>query len=108
MSSKQATLQFVYPTSSAASFNLDYYLNHHLPLVEKLWGPEGLLSWTASKGVEGADFYLQVTLVWESIEAYENSTKPEIMGDIKNYTEAQPAVFVGTVVGSWFGGIRPG
>jgi uncharacterized protein (TIGR02118 family) len=104
MSSKQVTVQFVYPTSSASSFNVDYYFSHHLPLVQKIWGPEGLLSWTASKGVEGADFFLQVTLVWESIAAYENSTKPEIMGDITNYTDAEPKVFVGTVAGSWAGG----
>jgi len=100
MSSKQIVVQFVYPHSAASTFNLDYYLSHHLPLVGQYWGPRGLLSWTVTKGAEGTDYFLQTTIFWESLEAFEKvKSMEEIMGDVKNFSNEAPTIRVGLVVG---------
>ena len=99
MSSKQAVVQQIfYPTS--AKFNLDYYLTNHWPLVEKLWGPQGLLNWTVTTGGKDTGYSVQATLVWESLEAFENLQKvDEVMGDIPNFSDNAPTQWIGKVVG---------
>lgn len=79
---------------------MEYYLNTHMPLVEKLWGPQGLRGWTVTTGDKDAEYHVQVTLVWENIEAFENVKKVEVVaGDVKNFTDVPPARWVGIVVG---------
>lgn len=100
MSSKQAIVQFSYPNSAASTFNLEYYLNTHMPLVDKHWGPHGMLNWTVTKGEEGTDYFVQVTIFWESLEAFEKVKSSEkVMGDVKNFSNVTPSVRVGVVVG---------
>jgi len=100
MASKQAVVQFTYPPAAASGFNMEYYNSKHMPLIEKLWGPQGLLSWTVTTGDKGADYHVQATLVWESIEAFENLKKvEEVIGDMKNFTEVGASRTVGILVG---------
>ncbi|KAK5081558.1 hypothetical protein LTR05_007689 [Lithohypha guttulata] len=35
-----------YPRQEGINFDLDYYINTHMKLVEKHWGPHGMKSWT--------------------------------------------------------------
>ena len=44
--SRQAVVQVIYPKEARGDFNMTYYLESHMPLVQKLWGPLGLKSWT--------------------------------------------------------------
>lgn len=41
----------LYPNVSDATFNLDYYLKTHMPLVVKEFGPHGLKGWKVAKSV---------------------------------------------------------
>ncbi|EKG10279.1 Ethyl tert-butyl ether degradation EthD [Macrophomina phaseolina MS6] len=41
----------LYPNVSDATFNLDYYLKTHMPLVQKEFGPHGLKGWKVAKSV---------------------------------------------------------
>lgn len=96
----QAVVQFIYPKSAASTFNMDYYLDHHWPLVEKLWGPQGLLSWSVTTGDKDSDYHVQAVVFWESLEVVQNLTSvEEVMGDVKNFTNATPMRWVGSVVG---------
>ena len=100
MSSQQAVVQYVYPHTAAPSFNLDYYINTHMAIVEKHWGSHGLLNWTITKGEEGTDYFVQVTTFWESLEAFEKvKTSEEISGDVVKFSTVKPTVRVGVVVG---------
>jgi len=100
MSSQQAIVQFAYPQAAASTFKLDYYINSHMPLIEKYWGPRGLLSWTVTKGEEGADYFVQVTTFWESLEEFEKvKAAEEVMGDVKNFSDVKPFAKVGLIVG---------
>ncbi|KAH7357148.1 hypothetical protein BKA65DRAFT_496269 [Rhexocercosporidium sp. MPI-PUGE-AT-0058] len=96
----QAVLQFIYPKTSASTFNMDYYLNRHWPLVEELWGPQGLLSWSVATGDKDTNYHVQAIVFWESLGVIENLTNvDEVMGDVKNFTDATPKKWVGAVVG---------
>ncbi|GAM86933.1 hypothetical protein ANO11243_049540 [Dothideomycetidae sp. 11243] len=99
MSSPQAIVQVIYPSTPTSTFNLDYYLNSHIPMVEKLWSTEGLHSWTVTVGDKDGGYHVQAVLTWDSSEAYQQAGhKQEIMGDVKNFTNVKPTRMIGTVV----------
>lgn len=96
----QVVMQFIYPKSAASSFNLEYYLSHHWPLVEKVWGPQGLVNWSVTTGDKDSDYHVQAVIFWESMEAVEKLTGvEEIMGDVPKFTDVMPTKWLGTVVG---------
>lgn len=42
-----------YPRQEGIHFDVDYYLNTHMKIVEKHWGPHGMKSWTVVQFDEG-------------------------------------------------------
>lgn len=42
-----------YPRQEGVTFDEEYYVNTHMKLVEKHWGPHGMKSWTIVKFDEG-------------------------------------------------------
>ncbi|KAI0121183.1 hypothetical protein BJ170DRAFT_149255 [Xylariales sp. AK1849] len=97
-------INVMYPQAAASGWNMEYYLNQHMPLVEKHWGPQGLKSWTITTFGKDSPHYLQAILLWESAESFAKAAhKDEVMGDIKNFTTEQPALWVGDVVGQGLG-----
>ncbi|PCG89307.1 Dimeric alpha-beta barrel [Penicillium occitanis (nom. inval.)] len=98
-----------YPNDDDITFDIDYYLKNHLPLVAKVWGPLSLKSWHAVKydrDVSGnkPQFLVTATLVWESEETVNAAVSSEsaalIFGDIPNFTNKQPVTLAGTVLSS--------
>ncbi|KAE8141392.1 hypothetical protein BDV38DRAFT_279292 [Aspergillus pseudotamarii] len=99
MSSEQIFVQVVYPTSAASTFNMEYYLNHHIPLVKKRWGPQGLQSCSVVTGDKDAGYHVQATMVWKNRASYGNMTGvEEVRGDVKNFTDVAPYRWVGSIV----------
>ncbi|KAK6076609.1 hypothetical protein SCUP515_05438 [Seiridium cupressi] len=43
------TVAYPRPSSGELKFDLNYYLDCHMPLVAKTWGPNGLKSWTVTE-----------------------------------------------------------
>ena len=41
-----ALIYVSYPRVEGAKFDMDFYLNTHMKLVEKHWGPCGMKDWT--------------------------------------------------------------
>lgn len=97
--SKQAVLNVVYPKEAASDFNMDYYLQKHMPLVQKLWGPLGLKSWSVATLGEDSGYYVQAFLIFESHEAFAKVPTAEIFGDVKNFTSTSPSKWVGSLEG---------
>lgn len=100
-------LQLLYPTSEGATFNRDHYLNHHMPLVTKLWGPMGMTGWTIVEYTPGEDgakppFFFGATMTWESAEKCATAFKAEVskplLADVANYYNAQPIILNGGVL----------
>lgn len=74
-----------------------------MPLVQKLWGPEGLKSWTVLKFGPDAPYSVQATLHWASMKDFQTAAQgkhtAEIMGDVKNFSNKEPTLIPGEIVG---------
>ena len=96
----------VYPRTDGASFDFDYYLASHMPLVERRFG-ENLVRYEVRKGVASPDgspaSFVCVANCWiHSVERFKATLEEhgsEIMGDIPNYTAIEPTIQIDEVVG---------
>ena len=96
----------LYPNIPDGHFDVDYYLSHHIPLVQERCG-EALKRGEIERGITGGEpgteppFRIAGHLVFESTEAMEGSLfrhLAEIMADIPNYTNIQPTVQISEVL----------
>ena len=107
-----AIVSVMYPAKTGSKFDMAYYLETHMKMVEQTWAPAGLRGYTVTQGVRapggGAPAFQVVTnLDFTSAEAFETAvaeTGAKIMGDIPNFTDTQPAIQIGEVTGSYRGG----
>jgi len=95
----------LYPDSPGATFDMGYYVTHHMPMVQRKCAP-ACKSIAAEKGVGGAEpgsrpTYLAIGyLTFDSVEAFQKSFGPhagEIVADIKNYTNIQPIIQISEI-----------
>ncbi|KAJ6088050.1 hypothetical protein N7499_004232 [Penicillium canescens] len=103
------TAVVVYPNEPDTTFDTDYYLQTHMPLVAKHWGPVGLKSWNVVKydrdpAGTSPKYLIAATLVWESEEARKVAASGEaaamIRGDVPNFTNKKPFILAGSTIGS--------
>ncbi|KAF4340311.1 Ethyl tert-butyl ether degradation [Fusarium beomiforme] len=83
-------------------FDVDYYVNKHMPLAQKHWGPYGLLSAQVIKLGGESPYQIYSILKWDSLASFQKAgaseeTK-EIKGDVKNFTTAVPTYVIGETV----------
>jgi len=94
-----------YPNSANATFDMDYYVNTHMPFVQDRCGPaiKGVL---VDEGVaggapgEGAPYAAIGHLLFDSVEDFQGAFGPhadEIMGDIPNFTRIRPVVQISEI-----------
>ncbi|WP_420555378.1 EthD family reductase [Neptuniibacter marinus] len=95
----------MYPNSSDAKFDMDYYNSTHAQLVLDRLG-DTLKSFTVDAGIAGGapgeapGFIAMGHLVYESVDAFEASFGPhaeELLGDIPNFTNVQPQVQISEI-----------
>ncbi|PZN29728.1 MAG: EthD family reductase [Proteobacteria bacterium] len=89
-----------YPNGVGVRFDMDYYVNSHIPMVRKLLEPalrkaviEQPLS-AVSPGPEPA-FVAGCQLHFDSVEAFQAAFEPHaaaIQDDIANYTNTTPVI----------------
>jgi uncharacterized protein (TIGR02118 family) len=89
-----------YPHAVGKTFDMDYYINKHAPLVTKTMG-DALKGASYDKGLAGgapgspATYVAMANLYFNSVEefgqAFEASA-PIFMGDLPNYTNIEPVV----------------
>jgi uncharacterized protein (TIGR02118 family) len=90
----------LYPNGPGSTFNMEYYLNHHVPMVRaKLAG--ACKNAAVEEGLGGAApgslpaFSAMGHLYFDSVEAFQTAFGPHaaaIMADIPNYTNVQPTI----------------
>ncbi|KAL3475996.1 hypothetical protein BJX99DRAFT_228704, partial [Aspergillus californicus] len=89
-----ATCTILYPRS--AEVDIDYYVNHHMPLASELFSPSILLSWEVFAFPEDAPYSVQADVTWASVEACEAALASEkgqlLYGDVKNYSREKPVI----------------
>ncbi len=96
----------MYPSGDGKKFNMDYYLQKHVPMVVGLLG-DSVKGAAIEKGLGSAapgstaPFEICAHLYFETMGDYQNSFGPnaeKIMGDIPNFTNIEPVVQVSEVV----------
>jgi len=95
----------VYPRTEGESFDMDYYVNKHMPMVRDRCG-EALKGMSILEGLAGGQpgeppAYVCVgSLNFDSVEAFQGAFGPhmaEIMGDIPNYTKIAPQIQISEI-----------
>lgn len=96
----------MYPFQPGMRFDHDYYRDKHMPLVAKRLG-SACCYYTVDKGLAagapGAQlpYAAACSIYSDSIEDLQAALNPhaqEIMGDIPNYTDVQPLIWISDAV----------
>ena len=87
-----------YSGGSTSRFDRNYYVQHHLPLVRKIWEPVGLEEIDAFfPANSGAGFIAMAICRFRDAAAYQAAMKhpgtPEVMADIAHFTDIKPVRF---------------
>jgi len=95
----------LYPKQSDTKFDMPYYLNSHIKMVQRLLGSR-LKGVTVEEGVSGmqpgspASYAAMGHLLFESVADFQASFGPHahtIVVDIPNYTNSQPIIQISEV-----------
>lgn len=98
-------VSILYPNNEGNSFDMDYYCNTHIPMVEEKLGA-ALKGVTIEQGLSGGAPNSQPTyiaaghLLFDSLEAFQQAFAPHaeaLMADIPNYTNVRPVVQISEV-----------
>ena len=92
-----------YPAAPDATFDIDYYLKHHMPLVQRKWQRYGLTDWPVRKLDNGARYSYEAIMYWASADQVKEAVAKdsvEIMRDIPNFCNKAPVQMIGSVVAS--------
>ena len=93
-------INVLYPNTTGATFDMDYYLAKHLPMVRQRMG-SALKGMTVEQGLSGGQpgsdpaYRVLATLVFDSVDAFQAAFvphAPEIQGDIPRYTNIVPTI----------------
>lgn len=95
----------LYPNEEGKSFNMDYYCEKHMPMVQEKLG-SACKKVAVEEGLGGpepgsaATYMAMGHLYFDSVEAFQTAFGPHaeaIMGDIPNYTDTQPTIQISAV-----------
>jgi uncharacterized protein (TIGR02118 family) len=88
----------LYPNTAGCKFDMNYYLNQHMPMVQQKLGP-ACKRMAVEEGIAGgapgppATYVAMGHLHFDSTDAFQTAFAPHaqaIMADIPNYTNTQP------------------
>ncbi len=88
----------VYPKTAESHFDLDYYLQKHIPLVKaRITGMESIRIMRGTGALDGGrpGFEMIALLHFSSLERMRDALAAhgqEIMGDIPKFTDIQPLI----------------
>ncbi|KAL0931425.1 ethyl tert-butyl ether degradation [Colletotrichum truncatum] len=101
------TVSVLYPNEPDAKYDVDYYVNKHMPLAGSTWKDFGVKSWSVIKYAPGPDgtepkYAFAGVLQWDSLENVKKAlAAPEtakVMQDVPNYSNKQPVFLIGDEV----------
>jgi uncharacterized protein (TIGR02118 family) len=95
----------LYPNEEGKKFDMDYYCNSHIPMVQEKLGA-ALKGGAVEQGLSGAEpgspatYVAMGHLLFDSVEAFQSAFGPHaeaIMADVPNYTDIQPTLQISEV-----------
>jgi uncharacterized protein (TIGR02118 family) len=99
-------LTVLYPKTAESTFDMDYYLSKHVPLVRERLAPAGLLGFDYETGLAGGApdtlpaYTVIARLSFGNIEDLQNGLGAhgaELIGDIPSFTNVQPVMQVSQI-----------
>jgi uncharacterized protein (TIGR02118 family) len=106
MKAGMTKVTILYPNGEGKTFDIDYYVNKHMPLVATLLG-DVLKGSTIEKGLGGgapgstAPYACMGNMYFNSVRDFGKAFGPntaEIMGDLPNFTNIEPVVQISEVL----------
>lgn len=102
------TITVMYENVDDATFNLDYYLNKHMPLVSEKFARFGIKGWRVVQAVgtptgEKPLYSIIATLEFETAQQFKDAVAAEggpVFGDVPNFSNQTPVVVISNVVGT--------
>ena len=96
----------LYPATEGGSFDHDYYRNSHIPAMEELMGPLGLVRWEMERGIgtvepgAPAPYVAIGCMYFETLEQVQAAfgAAEDLRADVSNYTNIEPVFHIGEVV----------
>ena len=95
----------LYPNNAGSTFDMDYYLSKHMPMVGERMG-SALKGMTVDQGVSGGlpgsqpPYRALTTLMFDSVDAFQAAFTPhsaEILADISAFTNVAPTLQISQV-----------
>ena len=95
----------LYPSGVGSKFDMDYYLQRHIPMVQRRLGAP-LKRVAVERGLAGGapgappPYLAAVHLYFESVEAFQGAFAPHaepILSDVPNYTNTTPLIQISEV-----------
>jgi len=105
MKKGMAKVSVMYPNNENSKFDIDYYINTHIPLVSKLLG-DSLKDASVEKGLGSAapgspaPYSCIGIMYFDSVRDFGESFGPnaeEILGDLPNFTNVEPVIQISEV-----------
>jgi uncharacterized protein (TIGR02118 family) len=91
-------LSVLYPSAEGATFDHDYYREHHVPLALRAWG---LARADIDKGVDGP-YVAAVHFEFDSVEAIQAAMAAEatgeVLADVASYTNIAPVLQTSEII----------
>jgi len=101
-----AKVSVLYPNGEGKHFDMDYYVDTHIPLVVQLLG-DSLKGAAVEKGLGSAEpgsiapYAAMGNMYFDSVDDFGKAFGPNaatIMGDLPNFTNIEPIVQISEVV----------
>ncbi len=95
-------MTILYPHSEGDHFNYDYYRDHHLTAIMKLYGPQAISRFELNKGLSSQDgsgpapYNATVNIYIADQAAFDAAGKtqgPKLPPDVKNFSPVNPVAF---------------
>ncbi len=100
------TIAVLYPNAADATFDMDYDMSKHMPLVADRFGSHGMTAWRVVRldatPTGAAPFSVMATLEFGSADGFMAAVTAEgaaVFGDVPNFSNKQPQVMIGEVTG---------
>lgn len=102
------TITVLYENVDDATFDLDYYMAKHMPLVDEKFKRFGIKGWRVIKAVgtptgEKPRYSIIALLEFDAAQQFKDAVAAEggpVFGDVPNFSNKAPVVVIGDVVGS--------
>ena len=98
----------MYPNDPDKKFDMDYYLNKHMPMLHEKLDPKSLVKSEIDKGLGGQGenapppYRVICHLFFNSMEDFQKglSHEEELFADVPNYTEIEPVIQISEIIQS--------